>query len=370
MKTYVTATRIFDGWTLRDNTAVVVENGCVLGLVNRGDLSADASLQDFSGCILAPALMDIQIYGGYGQMFSLDPSVASLEATYRYCRNGGASHFQATVATNSLDLMHRAIDAVHEYRSRKLPGLIGLHLEGPYLNPLKRGAHLTRFIHSPELPEIEELLEHADGVLTMMTLAPECCSDAVIKRLMEAGVVVSAGHSNATYEQAQRGFHLGIPACTHLYNAMSGLQHRAPGLVGAIFDSNAVSSIVPDGIHVDDAALRIAKQIMGRRLFLITDAVTEFQSDTYTYIFEKDRYVTSDGTLAGSCLTMLKCVQRCVDFAGIPLEEALRMAGTYQAELLGLSQKLGYLKPGSRADFVVFDASFGLRGMLLEGRPA
>lgn len=367
MKTFFTAARIFDGWTLTEQTAVVVENGCVLGLVNQADVPPEASRQDFPACILAPALMDIQIYGGYGQMFSLDPSVDSLEATYRYCLNGGASHFQATVATNSLDLMHRAIDAVREYQSRKLPGLIGLHLEGPYLNPLKRGAHLTRFIHTPGLPEVEELLERAEGALTMMTLAPECCSDAVITRLMKAGVVVSAGHSNATYEQAQRGFHLGIPACTHLYNAMSGLQHRAPGLVGAIFDSNAVSSIVPDGIHVDDAALRIAKQIMGRRLFLITDAVTEYQSDTYTYVFEKDRYVTSDGTLAGSCLTMLKSVQRCVDFAGIPLEEALRMAGSYQADLLGSSQRLGYLKAGAQADFVVFDAAFGLRGMVLEG---
>lgn len=368
MKTYFSAAQIFDGWTLKEHMAVVVEQGKVLGLLPLEQLPADAPLHHFPNAILAPSLIDIQIYGGYGQMFSLDPTVESLKATYKYCLDGGASHFQATVATNSLEIMHRAIEAVKAYKAQNLPGLIGLHLEGPYLNSIKRGAHLTRFIHAPSVPEVEDLLKRADGVLTMMTLAPECCSDEVVRRLMDDGVVVSAGHSNATYEQAQQGFQLGIRACTHLYNAMSGLQHRSPGLVGAIFDSNACSSIVPDGIHVDDAALRIAKQIMGRRLFAITDAVTEYSSDSYTYLLDKDRYITSDGTLAGSCLTMLKAVQRCVRYAGIPLEEALRMGGTYQAELMGLSQQLGSLKPGTQADFILFDDHFQLQGTILRGQ--
>ena len=195
----------------------------------------------------------------------------------------------------------------------------------------------------------------------MMTLAPEQCDDAIIKLLQDNGVIVSAGHSNATYEQATTAFDKGIPVATHLFNAMSPLQHRAPGLVGAIYNHPKVmSSIVPDGIHVDFAAVRISKKIMQERLFIITDAVAETTSGEYQHIFKGDRFTLPDGTLSGSALTMMKGTRNCVEHAGIDLEEALRMASLYPAKVIGKSNKLGRIKKGYNAEMVVFDKQFNV----------
>lgn len=360
--------RIFNGDHFISGYGVQVENDKITGILALNDLPENVPQKALPYMLLAPAFIELQIYGGDGQMFSLFPSVKSLKATYEYCVRGGASHFMATVATNSNEIMYKAMEAVQEYWKQGLPGLLGLHLEGPFLNAEKKGAHLTQFIRKPGMDEIKSLVEKGEGAFRMMTLAPECCDNDIISYLINHNILVSAGHSNATYKRAMEGFDLGIPAATHLYNAMSSLQHRAPGLVGAIFNSHAYSSIVADGIHVDFAAIRVAKKMMGNRLFLITDAVTEAKADSYTYILNKDRYVTENGTLAGSCLTLGKAVKNMIEHVSIEPEEALRMASLYPAQVEGKSQILGKIAPGYQADMVVLDKNFNVKNMIISGK--
>lgn len=360
--------RIFNGENFIAGCAVIVDEGKILDVVPAGEVPSDAESQPLRGLQLAPAFMDLQIYGGNGQMFSLFPSVEALQATYEYCVGGGTSHFMATVATNSSDIMYRAIAAVKAYWQKGLPGLLGLHLEGPYLNPEKKGAHLPQFIRRPVMQELKELLQEGKDVIRMMTLAPECCSPESIQYFMDAGITVSAGHSNATYEEAMQAFDLGIPTATHLYNAMSPLMHRAPGLVGAILDGTVFSSIVVDGIHVSFPAVRIAKKIMKERLFLITDAVTEGRSDSYTYLFQHDRYVTDNGTLAGSCLTQAKGVKNMIDHVGISAEEALRMASLYPARVIGRDKEHGKIEQGFLANMVALNNNYEVENIILSGK--
>lgn len=352
MKSAYLPSLIFTGTEERSGQAVLVDEGIVQGLVPRTEIPSGYQQIDLSGKILVPGFIDLQIYGGNGHLFSQQPTPESLEATYQYSLAGGATHFCITIATNSREVVSAGIRAVKAYWEKGGKGLLGLHLEGPFINKEKRGAHLEAFIHTPTRKEILELLEEGKGVIKIMTLAPECCDAALVRLLQENGVIVSAGHSNATYDQATRAFNDGISLATHLYNAMSPLQSRAPGMVGAIYDHPLVmSSMVVDGVHTDLAAVRISKKIMGDRLFLITDAVTETAEGPYPHVFQGDRYCMPDGTLSGSALTMMKAVQNCVDHCGISLEEACRMASTYPAKAAGVDDRLGYIKKGYDAEF-------------------
>jgi N-acetylglucosamine-6-phosphate deacetylase len=256
-----------------------------------------------------------------------------------------------TMATNSMDNFYKGIDAVRCFLASGKKGLLGLHLEGPWICPAKKGAHIEAFIKKPTLAEVKVLLEKGRDVVRMITLAPEQCDDAIIQVLLDNGILVSAGHSNANYTRAQEAFNLGVPAATHLFNAMSPLQGREPGMVGAIYDDRRVmSSIICDGVHVDFASVRISKKIMGERLFFITDAVTEIREGNYQHIFKGDRYTLPDGTLSGSCMTMISTFKNAVTKAGITREEALKMCSLYPANLLG-DRSLGRIEPGLPAAF-------------------
>jgi N-acetylglucosamine-6-phosphate deacetylase len=364
--TYVNA-RIFTGDRFLDDHAVLTDNGRIIGVLPATEVPDNSQVVDLKGATLAPALIDLQIYGGNGKLFPYSTDSASLAATYDYCRSGGAAFFMPTVPTSSWEVMLRSIEAVKAYREEGGKGVLGLHLEGPFMNPAKRGAHLLQYITAPTAGDIERLLQHGQGIIKMMTLAPECCEPQLVKQLQDAGILVSAGHSNATYEQAYTAFDNGIPAATHLFNAMSALQSRAPGMVGAIYDHGRVcASVVADGIHVDFASIRISKKIMGQRLYLITDAVAESREGDYIYVFDKDRYVNAEGTLAGSCLTMMKAVRNCVERVGIPLEEALRMGSAYPAALAGMENELGRIAAGYRACMVAFNEQLEVVSMIEE----
>lgn len=345
------AKKLFTGTEWLYDHSVTVSGGKVMAVApfERGQ-------SDAVDChILAPAFIDIQIYGAHNRLLSVYPETASLYELYDYCSKGGASHFQPTVATNETAVFYRCIDAVRAYWKEGGKGCIGLHVEGPWISAAKKGAHLEKFVHSPSLEEARELLDYGKDVITMITLAPEVCSQEVIDLIHSYGVVVSAGHSDATYEKATAAFNSGITAATHLYNAMSSLQHRAPGMVGAIFDHPTVlCSIVPDGYHVDYAAIRIAKKIMQERLFVITDAVTETTEGPYPHHLEGDRY-ESNGILSGSALTMIKSVRNLVNHAGIELEEALRMVSLYPAQAVKLSDRLGTIETGRAANMVALN---------------
>ena len=368
MSTALIAREIFTGKDIHTGKAVLTRDGKVVDLVDVDAIPAGYRVRELSGYMLAPAFIDLQIYGGNGLLFSAELSTAALDAAYEYCLQGGCTRFMITMATNSMEKLIRGLEVAREYRAGGGKGLLGVHLEGPYINPVKKGAHLEKYIKTPTVEEIELLLQKGKEVFRMMTLAPERSDRSCIELLLRHGIIVSAGHSNATYEEAIDGISLGIPAATHLFNAMSPLQGRQPGMVGAIYDNNEVRcSVVCDGIHVDFASVRISKKIMQDRLFFITDAVTEVQYGEYSHIFKGDRYTLPDGTLSGSSLTMLKCVTNAVEKAGIPLPEALRMASLYPATVLGEQDRLGCIQPGACADFVLLDEQLNILQVIVDG---
>jgi len=361
MFTAYTNGKIFTGNGFEINKAILTDNDTIVGLTEANTIPSKYRIEDLKGFTIAPAFIDLQIYGGNGKLFSHDLSVESLKATYEYSLNGGCTHFMITLATNTIEKFLQGFEVARAYQQLGGKGLLGVHLEGPYINPVKRGAHLEACIKKPTVQEVSMLLQKGEGVFKMMTLAPEVCDDEVIKLLQQHNIIISAGHTNASYEQALQAFNNGIPAATHLYNAMSALQHRAPGMVGAVMNHPFVmSSIVCDGIHVDYAAVHIAKKLLRQRLYFITDAVSETTSGEYQHLFSGDRYSLPDGTLSGSALTMLQCVKNAVAHAGIALEEALRMASLYPALLLK-DKQLGKIEKGYPAEFVVFDESLGLQ---------
>jgi N-acetylglucosamine-6-phosphate deacetylase len=347
-KIYSAAT-IFTGEQVLENHAIVVSNNFIDAIVSIESLPKNAD-EHFD--IIAPAFIDIQIYGAHKKLLSVYPEADALFKLNDYCKNGGASHFMATVATNSYEVIFACIDAIKDYWQQGGRGCLGLHVEGPWINPIKKGAHLTSYIHPPTKESIDDLLNYGKGVIQIITLAPEICEPSLIQYIQSQGIIVSAGHSNASYQEATDAFNAGIKTATHLFNAMSPFEHRAPGMVGAIFNHpTTMCSIVPDGYHVNFEAIKIAKKQLGNRLFVITDAVTETTTGAYPHQLMGDKYA-SNGILSGSALTMAKAVKNLVEKVGIPLNEALRMASLYPAQVIKKNNVLGSIKVGLPANLV------------------
>jgi N-acetylglucosamine-6-phosphate deacetylase len=359
-----TADRIFTGENWLTNHAVTVENGRINAVVPITSLTSSQQTEKFDNCFIAPAFIDLQIYGAYGKLFSVYPETNSLVKLKEYCEKGGAAFCLPTVATNTYDVFYKCIDAVREYWNEGGEGILGLHLEGPWINLVKRGAHIESLIHSPTIEQAEALLNYGKGVIKMITLAPELCSKEVIDLVLSHHIIISAGHSNATYNEAKAGFANGITTVTHLYNAMSPLQHRQPGLVGATLDDDKImSSIIPDGHHVDYAAIRIAKHVMKERLFVITDAVTETTKGYYQHKAVSDKY-EADGILSGSALMMNKAVKNLVEFCSIELAEALRMCSLYPAQVINRENQLGKIAPGYQSVMTVLNKNLEVVSLL------
>ena len=355
------AKQLFTGNGCLSNHAVVIEQDKIVEIVPIDQTIPNAGpIYD----IIAPAFLDIQIYGAHEKLLAVYPSADSIFRLYDYCSKGGASHFVVTVATNSSAVFHACIDAVKEYWQQGGRGCLGLHVEGPWINATKKGAHLEEFIHSPSLDEVKELLEYGKGIIKIITLAPEVCSQEIIQYIQSEGIIISAGHSNATFDESTAAFDKGLGTATHLFNAMSPLQHRAPGFVGAVFNhSSVMCSIVPDGYHVDFEAIKIAKKQMGDRLFVITDAVAETTVGPYPHHLVGDRY-ESNGILSGSALTMLSSVKNLVHKVGIPLEEALRMVSTYPAKAIQINDHLGTIAIGQPANLVCLNETLEIENLI------
>lgn len=356
---------IFTGAETIFNKVLVIAEGRITDLVVEDEIPAEARLLDCGGNFIAPGFIDLQVYGGGGWLFSENPCRESLQAMADHLVQNGTTGFLLTLATNPPEVLESAIDVVNHYSH---DAVLGLHFEGPYINPLKKGAHPASYIRKPERREIEQLLNKAGGSLKMMTLAPELFDRETLQLLTDRGVTLSAGHSNASYAEAERAFDSGIRAATHLFNAMPPLHHRELGLAGAVIGSGRVhASIIADGIHVDFGMLSICKKLMQERLFLITDAVEATRQGTYVHVRHKDRFTLPDGTLSGSNLSLFKAVQHCVEQAGIPLDEALRMASTYPAALIAVKDR-GRIAPGYRADLAVFTSDFQLQDVMINGK--
>ena len=364
MLTAFTNAIIYTGTQKIKGKTLLTEDDKIKGILENELIPANAKIIDCKELIIAPGFIDLQIYGGGGYLFSNKPTETALKSMADSLLSSGTTGFYVTLATNSMEIFYEAIKVVKE---NPHPAVLGLHFEGPYLNPVKRGAHIKEYIKRPERKEVEELLKAADGVLKIMTLAPEMCDPEIIHLLKDNGVVISAGHSNATFAEAVAGYENGITTTTHLFNAMSPIHHRDTGLPGAVYLSkNVYASIIADGIHVDFNALKISKKIMQERLFLITDAVEEVKEGAYVHVKKEDRFTLPDGTLSGSKLTLLKAVQNCVEKADIPLDEALRMASTYPAQVMNLSDR-GKIDVGCKANLTVFSEDYQIQGTVLEG---
>ena len=351
MQAVFTADKIFTGSDWLPDHAIVTENDLIVDVLPTVSLSDDVVIKKLSPMIV-PSFIDVQIYGAGKKLFATYPTADSLEKLYEHCVAGGTHYFLPTAATNTMEVFYKCIDAIKKYWQQNGKGVLGLHIEGPWINKIKRGAHIESLIHSPTLDEVKELLAYGKGVIKIITLAPEVCSKEVVDCILSNDIIISAGHSNATFAEATNAFENGIEAATHLFNAMSPLHHRKPGLPGAIMQHHSVmASIIPDGYHVDFEIVSIAKKIMNERLFIITDAVTETNEGMYPHQLAGDKY-ESNGILSGSALTMIKAVKNLVDKCGIEFTEALRMASLYPARLLGMTDHLGMIKKGYSADVI------------------
>jgi N-acetylglucosamine-6-phosphate deacetylase len=333
---------LFTGSLLLEDYSIVIENNAISSIVPSNEIVVSPGDSIHTHYIAAPSFVDLQIYGADSRLFSACIDSDTLSSIHEYCMKGGAYFFQPTIASQSYDVIHACIDAVKQYWEKGGEGCIGLHLEGPWLNPLKKGAHIEEYIHSPSLQQVSDLLAYGKGVITMITLAPEMVSNEIVDLIHSQGIVLSAGHSDATYEQAMYAFNEScIKTVTHLYNAMSPLNHRAPGLVGAVLNHSTVfSSIVPDGYHVHFAAVQVAQATMKRRLFAITDAVTETATGPTRHHLVGNKYEV-EGILSGSALTMVKCLQNLVNNASIKLLDALHMVSTTPATVAGIHMRAG-----------------------------
>lgn len=317
--------------------------------------------------LIIPGFIDLQIYGAGEKLFSADPSVETLTQIESELLKTGTTGFLICIATNTPEVFNRCIVAAKEHR-KIARNCLGLHLEGPFLNPKRRGAHVEQYIRKASLDEVKALLDFGDGCIKMMTIAPELQDDEVIHYLLDHGVVLSLGHSDANLKQATDAYNLGIQSTTHLFNAMSPLHHRAPGIPAAVFNhKRARASIIADGHHVDFEMVKLSYKLLKERLFLITDAVTSCSTGPYQHQLVGDKFVMPDGTLSGSSLTMLQAVKNCVAHCDITLEDALKMSALYPAQLIGEEKRIGKIGKGYQADLLILDGELNLKKVIAKG---
>ncbi|WP_380184399.1 N-acetylglucosamine-6-phosphate deacetylase [Kalamiella sp. sgz302252] len=373
----LTQGRIFTGYEILDNHAVVIANGLINRVCRLEELPADIVRRDMQGALIAPGFIDLQLNGCGGVQFNDDIaaiSVETLNIMQKANEKSGCTSFLPTLITSSDELIKRAVEVMRAYLAQNANQALGLHLEGPWLNPLKKGTHNPALIRRPEQALVDYLCENSD-VITKITLAPEQVDATVIRQLRQAGIIISAGHSYATCNEARQGISAGISFATHLYNAMPPLTGREPGLIGALFDSPAVyCGIIADGLHVDYVNIRNAKRIKGDRLVLVTDATAPAGANIDQFIFAgKTIYyrdglcVDENGTLSGSALTMIEAVANSVEHVGISLDEALRMATLYPARAMGVEDKLGSIEAGKTANLTVFTRDYQIIQTIVNG---
>ena len=375
MKYAIVNCDVYTGEEVLFDKAVVVSGDRIDTIVELDRVPKQLDVIDLGGLNLAPGFIDLQVNGAGGVLFNDEPTEAGIAKMYDAHKRFGTTSFLPTLITSSADKMLQAIEVVRSCSVKRRSGVLGLHLEGPYINGARAGVHDKQHVRGVSDDELNTILEKGRGVIRLMTLAPETVEEDQIRLLVQNGIVVSAGHSDATYDQAVRAFAWGVSSTTHLFNAMTQFSGREPGLVGATLDSSNVwAGIIADGFHVHFASIRVCKRLKGRRLLLVTDSMppvgsrtTEFRLGDLEVQCRDGRCVTGDGTLAGSSLDMATAVRNCVQKAGITLDESLRMASTYAAEAIGLSDTLGKIKPGYMADMVVFNNQLIVEGVVTRG---
>ncbi|BBQ84837.1 MULTISPECIES: N-acetylglucosamine-6-phosphate deacetylase [Enterobacteriaceae] len=369
--------RIFTGHEILDDHAIIIANGLIERVCPLADVPANVEQRSVNGAIIAPGFIDVQLNGCGGVQFNDTAeavTVETLEIMQKANEKSGCTNFLPTLITTSDDLMKQGVRVMREYLAKHPNQALGLHLEGPWLNLVKKGTHNPDFVRKPDAELVKFLCDNAD-VITKVTLAPEMVEPEVITALANAGIVVSAGHSNATAKEARIGFRAGITFATHLFNAMPYMSGREPGLTGAILDANEIyCGIIADGLHVDFINIRNAKRLKGDKLCLVTDATAPAGANIEQFIFAgKTIYyrnglcVDENGTLSGSSLTMIEGVRNLVEHANIALDEVLRMATLYPARAIGVDKRLGSIGPGKVANLTAFTHDFNIIKTIVNG---
>jgi N-acetylglucosamine-6-phosphate deacetylase len=372
----IAAPQLFDGTAMRGPALVTISCGLIES-VSFGDAPSRGITALPADAILAPGFIDIQINGGGGVLLNDEPSEAGVRRIVEAHRKRGTTGCLPTLITDRTDVMERL--AAVAPASLQIPGVLGFHLEGPALNKARKGIHLESEIRVPNERDLAAIKSFGRCGRSMVTLAPECVTTSLIDDLIGAGLRVSAGHSDATATQIKRAADRGVTGVTHLFNAMSQLRSRDPGVVGAALDDERLfAGIICDGLHVDPISLRVAVRCKGRDgLMLVTDAMPLVGTDRRHFLLQgrrillqDDRLTGPDGTLAGAHLTMMQAVRNAVALLGVAVTDALRMASRTPATFLGLESQLGAIAPGYRADLIAFSSKFEVIETWVAGQPS
>ena len=362
---------------LLDEHCVLIDGGRILDVVPAAQARGPGiDRVDLGGGLLLPGFIDTQVNGGGGVLFNDAPSVEAIRQIGRAHRRFGTTGFMPTLISTDLDVVAQAISATRGALATGVPGVLGIHIEGPFLSVERKGVH--------DQAMLRELDESAVGLLsslgagrTIVTLAPEVTTPEIIQRLADAGVIISAGHTNATYAEVTEALRHGLRGFTHLFNAMSQLTSREPGVVGAALeDSSSWCGIIVDGEHIAPPVLRLALRCKPHeRFMLVTDAMPALGTELRTFELQGRRIIVSgpvcydeDGRLAGSNIDLASCVRNAMGLLGLPLHEAVHMASLYPAQFLGLAGELGRIEPGYRANLALTDESLHVRSTWIDGQ--
>lgn len=378
MKTVMRSGRILAGEDFRDDVAVVVEDGRVAAVVALDDpqLAGADAVVDLHGGWLMPGFIDVQVNGGGGALFNNQTDVDALRTMVAGHRKFGTTGMLPTLISDDAEVMARAVQATREAIAAQVPGVLGIHLEGPYIAPARKGTHDAGKFRVPDADEVRMATSLDNGV-TLITLAPERVPASTIRQMVANGAIVAAGHTAASYEEIRTGLEAGITGFTHLYNAMTPLQGREPGVVGAALeDPDSWCGVIVDGVHVHPASLRVALAAKPRgKMLLVTDAMPMVGSDNPAFELYGEVITAVDGVvrnaagaLAGSALDMATAVRNTVELLGLPLAEASRMASTYPAQFLGLQDRYGHIAAGYQADFVLLDQTLQVQATWIAGQ--
>ena len=368
--------RVFDGEVFHDDLDVVIEHGRIVAMGPDLSPTGEVEAYDLEGRLLVPGFIDIQVNGGGGVLFNQAPDVETIRTIGAAHRRFGTTGFLPTLISDTPEITQKAIEAVRQAIHEGVPGVLGIHLEGPQLSPDRRGIHDDRHFRAFGEAEIE-LIQSLDKGVVLMTVAPEVVGPDGIESLVEAGVVVFGGHSAASYDEARAALDAGMRGVTHLFNAMAPFGHREPGLVGAALeDRGSYAGIIADGHHVHPAVLAIAAAAKSfNRLCLVTDAMATVGAARPTFDWNGQEVTAEDGccrlpdgALAGSDLDMLSAVRNAMRFMRADLGQALKMASANPARALGLGKALGRIRPGYRACLLELDEGLDLRRSWIDGK--
>ena len=375
MKQALLGSQIFCGERFYDDHALLVEGKSIVDIVDKNNIPDNFNKIELDQGILAPGFIDLQVNGGGGVLFNNSPNKESLNTIIKAHQFFGTTSVMPTVISDSLEVLEQCITTVTE-EIKNNSSLLGIHIEGPFFNTKYRGVHQKQYISTINSDYLN-LFESLKGFPVMLTLAPECISSQQLKHLTSLGIKTLAGHSDASYDELDDAIKNGLDGFTHLFNAMSQISAREPGVVGsALHFENTFASIIVDLHHVHPSLIQLAYQLKPTgKLFFISDSMATINHGKPSFelydevVNESDgRLVNSEGKLAGSSITQIDAVKNAYQKCNIPLNQALAMASRYPAEYLGIENHLGSLKPGYRADLVHFDSNFKVHNTWVSGK--